>query len=71
MTSDRAPREEDFPKTRTPGLAFSESFGPVRCSDLGVSCFSCTGSDGCVSMMAGFLELREMYTKFVKIHSFL
>jgi len=30
MAFDRAPREEDFPKTRTPGLAFSELFGPVR-----------------------------------------
>lgn len=29
MTSDRAPREEDFPKTRTPGLAFSELFRSV------------------------------------------
>lgn len=29
MTSGRARREEDFPKTRTPRLAFSELFGPV------------------------------------------
>lgn len=68
MTSDRAPREEDFPKTRTPGLAFSEIFRVVRWSDLGCSFFSCTGSDGCNSMMAGFSELGELCTKFVKIH---